>query len=276
MGDLTATDVDEIKRFLMRATDEIRTWLPAPLEPAWKSEASSELRNPEQGPSGPWGETPVRMAYAAIHHFLFAATECLEALADSMSLETTIYVPHVLARAAMEAGAQAWWLLEPGIGARRRVIRSVLIRKASARYLGRAANEMSPPVNASAYGEDEAMVDTHAQGLGLALVDTRVGRNRVLTCETETLPGYTQRANDFQKAVYMTAAYSIYSGAAHAELYAISQSWRQSTSAPALLERSHERVAIWAAVYAASGFAMVPAFNLRYSAMRADCGADAL
>jgi len=80
-------------------------------------------------------------------------------------------------------------------------------------------------------------------------------------CETEVLPGYTQRATDFEKAVYLTAAYSLYSGAAHAELYAISQSWRQSATATPLLERSHERIAVWAAVLAAAGFATVPAFS---------------
>jgi len=68
MDDLTVRDVEEIKRFLVRLADDIRRWLPAPLEPAWKSEASLELRNGEQGPNGPWGEEPVRMTYAARTH----------------------------------------------------------------------------------------------------------------------------------------------------------------------------------------------------------------
>jgi CheY-like chemotaxis protein len=52
-----------------------------------------------------------------------------------------LYVPHVLARAVMEAGSQAWWLLGPGIGARRRVIRSISVRASSARYLGQGSPE---------------------------------------------------------------------------------------------------------------------------------------
>jgi hypothetical protein len=39
--------------------------------------------------------------------FLYAALNSLAALGDSVNVMTTTYVPHVLARAAMEAGSQA-------------------------------------------------------------------------------------------------------------------------------------------------------------------------
>jgi hypothetical protein len=134
MPDLTVGDVEEMKRFLLVTRDDILRWLPAEWKPGWKSEAAEELGNKLVGPTTPWGEEPVHTAYGAANVFLRAALDCLAALADSINLLTTIYVPHVLARSAMEAGSQAWWLLEPKIGARRRVIRSILIRASSARY----------------------------------------------------------------------------------------------------------------------------------------------
>jgi hypothetical protein len=257
MTDLTIADVEEIKRFLLVTREDILTWLPAAWEPGWKSEAATELRNTEIGENAPWGEDPVRTAYAAAQAFLYAALDCLDALADSVNLQTTIYVPHVLARAAMEAGSQAWWLLEPKIGARKRVIRSILIRASSARYLGKAARKIDPAGGAANYGEDQAMVRAYAKTLGL----TYVCNDDTTECERETLPSYNKRASDFEKAVFMTAAYAIYSGASHAELYAVTQGWRPSTVAPPLWERSPHRIAVWAAVMAAAGFATVPAFR---------------
>ncbi len=50
---------------------------------------------------------PVRTAYAEVAVYLLAAQDCLLAMADSVNLLTTAYVPSVLARAAMEASAQA-------------------------------------------------------------------------------------------------------------------------------------------------------------------------
>ena len=63
------------------------------------------------------------------------ATDFLRAMGDSVNVLTTTYTSGVLARAVMEPAAQAWWLLEGGIGARRRVDPSVLIRASSARWL---------------------------------------------------------------------------------------------------------------------------------------------
>jgi hypothetical protein len=68
----------------------------------------------------------------------------------------------------MEAGAQAWWLLEGGIGARRRVVRSILIRASSARWLEKSVKFADPAGKASDYGEDQARVTAYAKALGLS------------------------------------------------------------------------------------------------------------
>ena len=258
MADLTIADVEGINRFLFVTREDVLMWLPAPWTASWKSEAAAELGNSEIGAGGlPWGDEPVRTAYAAAHVFLFAAVDCIDAMADSVNLLTTLYVMHVLARASMEAGSQAWWLLEPGIGARRRVIRSILIRASSARYLGKAARKIDPAGGAASFGESQDMVRDYAKALGL----TYVCNDSTVECESEKLPSYNQRAAAFEQAVFMTAAYSIYSGATHAELYSVAQGWRQSATATRLWERYPERVAVWAAVMAAAGFVTVPAFR---------------
>jgi hypothetical protein len=64
--------------------------------------------------------------------FLEAVLQCMRAKAASIAVDSTHYVPDWLARAAMEAGSQAFWILEPGIGARRRVGRLMLIRVSGA------------------------------------------------------------------------------------------------------------------------------------------------
>lgn len=64
--------------------------------------------------------------------FVSAVLPCMRAMAASITVDTTHYVPDSLAHAAMGAGSQAFWLLEPGIGARRRVARFMLIRASSA------------------------------------------------------------------------------------------------------------------------------------------------
>ena len=262
MPDLTFGDVAEIKSFLSRTCDDVLSWLPGTgWQPAWQSEAVGELINSEIRADGSaWGEEPVRSAYAAAAVFLFTATDCLRAMADSVNVLTTTYTSGVLARAVMEPGAQAWWLLEGGIGARRRVIRSVLIRASSARWLGKAVAVADPAGQASTYGEDQARVHAYATALGLGYVCN----SRKTECESELLPGYTDRATDFEKAVGISAAYSIYSGAAHAELYAVMQGWRDAGPphpAGRLLERRPDREAVWASVIIAAGFVMIPAFE---------------
>jgi hypothetical protein len=228
MADLTIGDVDEIREFLVGTCEELTTWLPGTgWEPGWKSEAAAELANAEQRQDGSaWGDAPVRTAYAAAAVYMFSIQDCLRAIASSVNLLTTMYVPSVLARAAMEAGAQAWWLLEPGIGPRRRVIRTLLVRASGARNLGEAVRKADPGGTVSEYGEDQDALRAYAHSLGLAYIcnDDRT------ECETEVLPGYNSRARDLEAAMQMIAAYKIYSGAAHAEWHSVVQGWRRVTS----------------------------------------------
>lgn len=263
--DLTQVDVDEIRAFLTRTCEETGRWLPGTgWQRAWRSEAEGEVRNGEQRADGtPWGEDPVAAAYAAATVLLFAALDSLNALRDAVNVSSTSYVPGVLSRAAMEAGAQAWWLLEPGIDARRRVIRSVLVRAGSAENLETTVHAVESTALVSDYGEDPAAILAYATALGLAYAKVKNAYgNKAFESEGERLPGYTERAVALETDMQMSAGYRLYSGAAHAELYSVMQGWRQVTPGTAApLERWCDREVVWMAVLASAGFVMMPVYR---------------
>lgn len=135
---------------------------------------------------------------------------------------------NALARAAMEAGAQLWWLLQPDIGVRRRVARFWLIRASGARYLDDTVRIVDSAAPAGTYGETPAMVQAAVNGLGLSYSERQLRNGKwSRSCEGESLPSCTVRAAAFETAVSMSAAYTIYSAAAHAEWHAVIASFRQ-------------------------------------------------
>lgn len=263
MPDLTIADVRELKLFLLGTRQDVSRWLPGPQwDPTWRSEAAAECANSEHGPAGPWGEDTVRSVYAGAALYLDTILRCIGALGDALSPETSPYVVEALARSAMEAGAQLWWLLEPRIGARRRVARFSLIRASGARHLDNAVARVGPAAPPGIYGETPQMVRDSMNALGLTLVERQVRPGQwSWSCEADRLPGYTARARAFEGAVKMSAAYAIYSAAAHAEWHAIIAGWRQEPlpGGGTILTSRPDLVAIGGAVLACAGFAVVPA-----------------
>ncbi len=111
------------------------------------------------------------------------------------------------------------------------------------RSIGKAVLVADPAGKASDYGEDQARIHAYATALGLSYVCN----SKKPECEGELLPGYTDCATQFEKAVGVSAAYSIYSRAAHAELYAVMQGWRDAGlphPPGTLLERRPDRQAV--------------------------------
>ncbi len=252
MGDLTAADVAEMRRYLAETSDVVNQWFPAQeWVPAWCSEASRECSEHVSGPRGPWGDVPVRTTYAAAAFLLDAVLQCLRAMSGALAVEATPYVTNCLARSALEAGSQAWWLLEPGIGAQRRVARFLLIRAGSARRLQETATTLG--FVPGDYGETVDAVRQYGADLGLDLIPADGGKRWV--CGADELPGYSARARDFERALKALGSYSIYSGAAHAEWHAVISGWQlpaSTDSAEVLLVRNPDRVAIWSAVFNAT------------------------
>lgn len=252
-----------MRLFLADTRDDVTRWLPPPRwEPAWRSETAWEIGNSGAGPAGAWGEDTIRTVYAGAALYLDTILRCTQGLADALTPQTTPYVANAVARAAMEAGAQLWWLLEPGIGVRRGVARFWLARASGARYLDDTVHRIDPAAPPGTYGETPAMVRAAIDGLGLSYSERQLRNGRwILSCESETLLGYTARATAFETAVSMSAAYSIYSAAAHAEWHAVIAGFRQEAvpGGGTILVSRPDLVAVGGAVLAAAGFAIVPA-----------------
>ena len=262
-ADLSDSDVDELRAFLLSTCDNVSRWLPPPQwAPTWQSEAERECRNTEQGQAGPWGENPVRTVYTGGALYLDTILDCLRCLAGTLTPETTHYVVETVARAAMEAGAVLFWLLQPGIGARLRVARFWLVRASGSEYLDEAVQKIDPWAAPGTYGETPVMVKAAVQSLGLNYTrrqNRRTGRWS-WTIEGEKLPSYTVRAVAFEAAVSMRAAYAIYSAPAHAEWHAVVGRFREVTlpGGQRMLSQRPDREAVAAAVLASSGFAIKP------------------
>jgi hypothetical protein len=221
--DLSSADVVEIKQFLTHVRYEVFRLLPGPLwEGTWLSEARGEIRNVEAGPAGPWGGAPVQTAYAMATSFFVAAVDCMDALGDAVNVQTTAPVANVLARACMESGARMWWLLEPGIGARRRVIRSVLLRANGARDLSQAVKKVNPRLDVSTFGETPAAIRSYAALLGIKYVCN----DKAIASEDQALPGPTASCTALENTMRMPGTYKIYSAATHSSWPAVVQGWR--------------------------------------------------
>jgi hypothetical protein len=111
-------------------------------EPAAGSEATAELSNTEtRNDCSPWGERPPRTAYAAAKLMMIGVVDDLKSLDRLLVDPVPVIGPTVIARSAIEIASGAWWLMEPGIGARRRVCRELVASLTSARWAMKVANE---------------------------------------------------------------------------------------------------------------------------------------
>jgi hypothetical protein len=111
-------------------------------EPVAGSEAAAELSNPETRNDGsPWGESPPRTAYAAANLMMLGVVDDLKSLERLLVDPVPVIGPTVLARSAIEIASGAWWLMEPGIGARARVCRELVLSLTSARRAKQVGDE---------------------------------------------------------------------------------------------------------------------------------------
>jgi hypothetical protein len=268
MAPLTPTDPREIKNYLTSARTDILRWLPDPAwSPAWKSTAAEELANAEKRRDGsPWGEQPIRMSYATAWFFISAAVDCIDAISQCITPDTPAFIPNALTRTALEAGAQASWLLQHDIGPRRRVARRVLIHDASAHRIRDTVDTVNtqrkpdPKWRTAHYPPTIRTVRDEAADLRLRHEDktqvTCEGKTRkTFACEEETHPNYTKLASDFAAKIRAPDGYPIWSRAAHAAWDAITADWPGD---PFTHPRSTDRESIWAAAVNVTACAMEP------------------
>jgi hypothetical protein len=104
-------------------------WKPAP-----DSEASRELANlPTRQDGHLWGEDTARWTYTAANLLMTGVIDNLGSIRGLIGEPMPAMGPRVLARSAMEIGATAWWLIQPGIGVRHRTCRHLVLALISTR-----------------------------------------------------------------------------------------------------------------------------------------------
>lgn len=200
-------------------------WNPEPGSPGAEELANKELRQD----GNPWGERPVRTVYQYGHMALMYAVEM--ALCMAPLVRTPRPAPGIesLTRTSLEAASIVWWLFEPGLDARKRVCRMMLLRRKSALELEKAAKAIDVDP-ATTGNESVASVEAYRQDLGLQPFDDSNWRKVKL--EGEVQLGYTDRVEAFGKGMGMKGAYNIYSGVAHAELAGLWRLFQQTGTKP--------------------------------------------
>jgi hypothetical protein len=200
---------------------------PAKWEPAPGSEAAAEIANTLTRTNGdPWGEDPPRTAYAAANLMMTGVLDNLASLGQLLGDQMPAMGPTIIARSAIEIASGAWWLMEPGVGACRRVCRELALSLTSARRVGQIAGKFrqqgfSQPAEVAAAAQEEARVLQRIIDLGIAPVGTGY-RPKV---------GTEQAMNDTDATALMLKAlipaappefvYRAYSAVTHGQMYGL-------------------------------------------------------
>lgn len=196
-------------------------------EPKWEpeagSEAAQELVNNEVDQNGqPWGDRPPRTAYSAANLMMTAVLDDLASLGRLLGDPMPVIGATVVARSAVEIGSKVWWLMEPGIGARRRVCRELVLSLTSARRARQVAEvlQASQPVTEAL--QQESWVLQRIVDLGIG--QPSKGYSPVI--EGEQAPTATDATAAMLKLVFPAndsaePVYRVYSAVTHGEIYGL-------------------------------------------------------
>jgi len=186
------------------------------------SEAQAELDNAETGTDGlHWGPDPVSTTHVLAQIRLAAASDQVRGTGKlAASSEGGLFSPWAPGRAALEAAGVAYWLLEPNIGARERVARGLTDLMRSIRGARRFASKAGVDFDFDARFDDAATTAAH---LGLTITGEGWGRyvgSDDLPSKTELVEAISGPDNE--------GIYSIFSGFAHGEAWALFETLRYS------------------------------------------------
>lgn len=224
------SDAFRMHAALGRLLDTARERLPGALAPTWRSDAEDEVKKTScllRADGGPWGESPLSTVFPVsgmLIDTVIQNADAVHVLLESRSTSTLALDAQV--RAVLEAAAQAWWLLEPGIGGRTRVARLYVLRRSSASRLEQTAQKMGLS-SAAGYGAEVTQLDAFYQG-ELGLVPALSSKGNWIGCEKQMAFDYTTRVKVFMEQIGQDPAsgpYAYYCGASHAELWRIQHSY---------------------------------------------------
>jgi hypothetical protein len=226
-------EVDDVFRMhaaLGRLLDTMRGRMPGAWTPTWRSDAEDEVKKTSRllrTDGSPWNESPLSTAFPVAGMLIDTViqnADAIHVLLESRATSTLALDAQV--RAALEAAAQAWWLLEPGIGGRSRVARLYVLRRSSASRLEQTAQKMDL-ASAAGYGAEVQQLDALYQDQ-LGLAPTLSSKGNWVGCEKQMAFDYTTRVKAFMEQIGQDPAagpYAYYCGASHAELWRIQYSY---------------------------------------------------
>jgi hypothetical protein len=192
--------------------------------PLIPSPGMSELSQEEHYRAKP-ESTPITNAYAYASLLGYGAVDALRAVATLLRAPVLpVWAPLVNARAGVEAAAQMYWLVEPGITAESRVQRGMVMRLHNARQQQRAPSE----VRTAHEGAKAAVEDIASQSKALGW--TISGKNQAYArVGAETLPKSRKaidsvlRCRQPNRDTEADISWWFYSGVMHANPFAFMQ-----------------------------------------------------
>ena len=192
-------------------------------EPAAGSQAETEVNNAEQGLSAPWGPRPPRTAFAAANLMMTGVLDDLVSLQVLLNIQMPVLGPIVVARSAIEISSTVWWLMEPGIGVRRRVARELVLSLTSARRAKQVAQNLQAGQAATDAMQQETDVLQRITDLGFG---PPTGRHYEPIIDGEQAPKATDATTAMLTAAMPAGAsaepiYRTYSAVTHGEFYGL-------------------------------------------------------
>lgn len=223
-------DVHRMRTALGKLLSTVRRRIPAAWTPAWRSDAEDEVKATSRllrTDGSPWGESPLSTVFPVSGMLIDTVIQNADAIHMLLESRTTSTLAlDAQARAALEAAAQAWWLLEPRLGGRARVARLYVLRRSSAARLEQTAQNVGLPAVVG-YGALVQELDDLYQG-ELGLTPMLSPKGNWAGCENQKPFDYTTRVKAFMEQIGQDPAagpYAYYSGASHAELWRIQYSY---------------------------------------------------
>lgn len=175
---------------------------------------------------GPWGPAQLRWALGMADLSLAAADGYLEEMARWIKKPTSALAVYLLSRSAIECMGRCWWFLEPGIGARRRVLRALLELQSSNLELRNAHQsfDKNDPEKLSPDFFEAAVADVYARARFLGFDTGRSPEGEETIKGRESRPGKTKIFSQLVEASGNPngkAFHDLLSAKAHGGLYAL-------------------------------------------------------
>jgi len=176
------------------------------------SPAAGERTYGGPDPAKPWAPRIVDTAYASVRVGLVAAAEQLATMAKVIEEPTPGGVGvMVMARSIVEICARAAWIMEPGIGPRGRVARSLGDQLYSAYHATKLATALDLPGGADGFSPPPDELTTKIEDLGLTVKAEALAYDPRITVDGTPRPSASKLVRSlFRGSVFDDSAAGIY------------------------------------------------------------------